>query len=61
MTGKDFREKVEGLKTVNNPKKEGDVIDVVGNMKKFKDVLKHLRVLAICSPEDKLLLVTGIQ
>jgi Ca2+ transporting ATPase len=61
MTGKDFREKVGGLKSVANPKKEGTNIDVVSNMKAFKEVKKHLRVLARCSPEDKLLLVTGIQ
>jgi Ca2+ transporting ATPase len=30
-------------------------------MKAFKEVKKHLKVLARCSPEDKLLLVTGIQ
>jgi len=61
MTGKDFREKVGGLKSVPNPKKEGSVIDVVSNMFEFKKIKKHLRVLARCSPEDKLLLVTGIQ
>jgi hypothetical protein len=31
-----------------------------GNMHKFKAVKKQLRVLARSSPEDKLLLVTGI-
>lgn len=62
MTGKNFREKVGGLKSVMKSDKEGTgAVDVVANMKAFKDVLKHLRVLARCSPEDKLLLVTGIQ
>lgn len=61
MTGKDFREKVGGLKAVQRSEKEGGgVVNVVSNMKAFKDVIKHLRVLARCSPEDKLLLVTGI-
>ena len=30
-------------------------------MKKFREIQKHLRVLARSSPEDKMLLVTGIQ
>ena len=30
-------------------------------MKKFGEIQKHLRVLARSSPEDKMLLVTGIQ
>lgn len=37
------------------------MIDAVSNMKKFRDVIAHLRVLARSSPEDKYLLVTGIQ
>lgn len=60
MTGKNFRETVGGLTTIEDPKKKGEFIDVVKNMKKFKEIKKHLRVLARCSPEDKLLLVTGI-
>ena len=54
MTGKDFRELVGGLQVKNGK-------ETPGNMKKFKDVKEHLRVLARCSPEDKYLLVTGIQ
>ena len=61
MTGKAFREEVEGLKQVPHPSREGETIGVVTNMKKFRDVKEHLRVLARSSPEDKLLLVTGIQ
>jgi P-type E1-E2 ATPase len=30
-------------------------------MKKFRDIKQHLRVLAISSPEDKRILVTGVQ
>lgn len=37
------------------------MIDCVRNMNKFREVKKYLRVLARSSPEDKYLLVTGIQ
>lgn len=61
MTGKDFRETVEGLTQVQDPKKEaGEMMDAVKNMKMFREVKKNLRVLARSSPEDKYLLVTGI-
>jgi Ca2+ transporting ATPase len=59
MKGKDFREAVGGLKTTRDD--NGKEIDVVANMKKFKEIQEHLRVLARSSPEDKYLLVTGIQ
>jgi calcium-translocating P-type ATPase len=55
MTGKVFRETVGGLK------KNEDGSESVGNMNKFRKVAKHLRVLARSSPEDKYLLVTGLQ
>ena len=55
MTGKDFREQVGGLK------KNEDGTETVGNVKAFRKVQKQLRVLARSSPEDKYLLVTGIQ
>jgi len=60
MTGKDFREVTGGLKESRDldDKHEGWY---VANMKKFKSIQKHLRVLARSSPEDKMLLVTGIQ
>lgn len=57
MTGKDFREAVGGLKK----DADGNSIDQVSNMKKFREIKEHLRVLARSSPEDKYLLVTGIQ
>jgi Ca2+ transporting ATPase len=55
MTGKVFRETVGGLKT------NEDGTETVANMKMFRKVQKHLRVLARSSPEDKYLLVTGLQ
>jgi len=77
MTGKDFREatgglievadpsgKLEEVKDPENPDKMIKVpakIDVVKDMFKFRKIQQHLRVLARSSPEDKLLLVTGIQ
>jgi Ca2+ transporting ATPase len=61
MTGKQFRERVGGLKQVINPVKPGETIDKVANMKEFRNIKKYLRVLARSSPEDKYLLVTGIQ
>jgi len=60
MTGKDFRIAVGGLKKVTNPEDPDKSIDVVSNMKKFREIKQHLRVLARSSPEDKYLLVTGI-
>jgi len=77
MTGKDFREATGGIIKVPDPEgKETEVpdpndknkkikkpvmIDVVKNMNMFKKIQQHLRVLARSSPEDKYLLVTGIQ
>ena len=55
MTGKQFREHVGGLKV------NADKTETVANMSKFRQVKKHLRVLARSSPEDKYLLVTGLQ
>ena len=40
MTGKQFRETVEGLTTAPHPKKANETIDVVKNMKKFREVKK---------------------
>jgi len=36
-------------------------VDAVADMKTFRQIKEHLRVLARSSPEDKYLLVTGIQ
>merc|ERR1711935_627789 len=60
MTGKDFRDYVG--KVIETKNDEGEVIRRnVSNLKHFKDVKKDLRVLARSSPEDKYLLVTGMQ
>ena len=60
MTGQAFREATGGLEHVLD--EDGKPKDYyVKNMKKFKEIQKHLRVLARSSPEDKMLLVTGIQ
>jgi Ca2+ transporting ATPase len=67
MEGKVFRELVGGLKRYPDPSsKETDpkkvkMIEHLGNQNKFNQVIKHLRVLARSSPEDKYLLVTGVQ
>jgi len=75
MTGKDFREYVGGLKQksvateveVANKSGEFEKVETkkleyaVGDMKKFKEIKPYLKVLARCSPDDKMLLVTGIQ
>lgn len=62
MTGLEFRTAVGDLVQVPKPGgKPGETIDAVGNMKKFKEIKKHLRVLARSSPTDKYILVTGIQ
>lgn len=59
MTGKQFREAVGGLTKIPNDK--GEEVDKVSNMKMFKTIIKELKVLARSSPEDKYILVTGIQ
>jgi len=61
MTGKAFREAVEGLSKIPDPKDSKKEIDVVTNMAMFRKIKAELRVLARCSPEDKYILVTGMQ
>jgi Ca2+ transporting ATPase len=61
MTGKEFREAVQGLIKVPDETDSSRMVDSVGNIRKFKVVLASLKVLARSSPEDKYLLVTGIQ
>jgi len=60
MTGADFRAYVGEIKEIDDPDKEGKKIDSVGNISRFREVEKHLRVLARSSPEDKFLLSTGL-
>jgi len=74
MTGEEFRKEVGELKWVTesgldevddvNPsgkKKEVKKVRSVGNVSKFRSIKRDLRVLARSSPEDKLLLVTGMK
>jgi len=67
MTGKDFREACGGLIKKNHrlgtKDKEGNILQVdgVSNLGVFRKIKKDLRVLARSSPEDKYLLVTGMQ
>ena len=57
MTGKAFREAVGGLKTIEHDGKE---TKTVADMDKFREIKGQLKVLARSSPQDKLILVTGI-
>lgn len=59
MTGKDFREAVGGLDSQQT--EEGFTKDKIKNMHEFKKIAKELRVLARSSPQDKYILVTGLQ
>lgn len=63
LEGKEFREKVGGLKWKEEVDKKGKKIKIpyVGDMTMFKEVARNLRVLGRSLPEDKLLLVTGLQ
>jgi Ca2+ transporting ATPase len=61
MTGKDFREAVGGLIQLDHPTNKDKKIDAVKDMKTFRKIKENLRVLARSSPEDKYILVTGIQ
>jgi Ca2+ transporting ATPase len=58
MEGKDFRKLVGGLKVIKGP--EGEEMNVVGDLYKFRNINNELRVLARASPEDKYILVTGL-
>jgi len=67
MTGADFRDYVGELKKIPNPEGKKDdkglikMVDSVGDVRKFREVAEHLRVMARSSPTDKLLLSTGLQ
>ncbi len=68
MDGPEFHERMGGLRCKNCKKDHpGCICDKkktnygVRNLKEFKSVQKHLRVLARSRPEDKLLLVTGLK
>ncbi|KAL4460329.1 hypothetical protein ABPG74_000080 [Tetrahymena malaccensis] len=60
MEGKQFRELVGGLQEIRG--EDGKIQRYeVGNIDAFRDIIQDLRVLARSSPEDKFLLVTGLQ
>jgi Ca2+ transporting ATPase len=60
MIGKDFRERSGGLKYIKNDKDE--IVEFALNDKeKFFSVIQKMKVLARCSPEDKLLLTVGLK
>ena len=61
MNGKEFRDYVGPVVEDWDEKHEHIINRRVSNVKKFKDIKKKLRVLARSSPEDKFLLVTGMQ
>lgn len=58
MTGKDFRDAVGPLITVEVGDKK---VDALQNMPRFREIIPKLKVLARSSPSDKYMLVTGIQ
>lgn len=60
MTGKDFREQSKGLNAIRN--EQGVIIEFELNDKdQFAHIIKNLRVIARCTPEDKLLLTIGLK
>ena len=60
IKGKHLREQVGDLETIRNP--EGGVSGFkVNNIERFRELTKNLRVIARCSPEDKLMLVIGLK
>lgn len=59
MTGKEFRDYVGKIKKLPDVGKEKGK-DSVGDQFKFNKVIKYLKVLARCEPDDKYLLVTGL-
>jgi calcium-translocating P-type ATPase len=56
MTGKDFRELVQGRVVVE----EGKVTCEIQNMNRFRQIYPSLKVLARSSPNDKFILVHGL-
>lgn len=61
MEGKDFREAVGGLKSLPDPDNANLKKVEIGNKNAFRAIAKKLKVLARSTPEDKLLLVTGLK
>lgn len=61
MEGKTFRHIVGKIKKMPDPDDDSKEIESVSNQNKFNELIKHLKVLGRSSPEDKYLLVTGLQ
>lgn len=74
MTGQQFRDEVGGLVQVPNPEKNAqedieenksndsdDFVEGIGDLDKFKEIVRSLKVLARSTPSDKYLLVTGLR
>lgn len=62
LEGKDFREAVGPLKEIEEGEgSKKKTKQILGNMHEFKRIEPHLKVLARSSPEDKLMLVTGLK
>jgi len=64
MTGKEFREEVEGLIKIDDDGKEGEegyLKEQIKNKAAFREIKRKLVVLARSTPEDKYMLVTGLQ
>lgn len=59
MTGKEFREVCGGLKQINE--EGGRLLETIGNRKPFKVIATNLKVLANSTPEDKYMLIVGLQ
>lgn len=59
MTGKDFREAIGGLKSIEN--EDGTSTETVANLGVFRKIKDNLKVLARSQPEDKFMLVTGLK
>lgn len=59
MNGKDFRDKVGGVKKIRD--KEGEYKWEVVNKSNFKTLMKSLKVLARSTPDDKFALIVGLR
>jgi len=58
MTGAQFRAHFEGVKEVTE--EDGSKRQVVGNLIRFREIVKDLKVLARSTPMDKYILVSGL-
>lgn len=60
MTGQEFREAIGGYEKITDPM-TGEVTVKFNNRESFKSVKKRVKVIARATPEDKFILVQGIQ